>query len=1079
MTILQNLTSLDLSAILQARLDITASVGGDGFKVAVSGDLDAVVMGDLNDLAKQLKAIDPTDLEKTWTQLLQPILDNIRLEQFPATQLVEALQNGLEMGGSLLRQFAADPLSIGSQLGLPLNDILQQFQNMAKNVVNIPLDDIKSVRSTWEDMQKGLPGDPLVLAEYALDMLFPFPIQSLTAMRQELNRLSLQTRQPLFDPDLANPLRQHLLHIKARAEAGDQAGVDAALLEYSGHFTQFQGDLHAACQNLPAKIRAFNLPSLRDPAEALFELAKTGKPHGLKFVEELKQHLQHFESLINMADQAKAEEILNKVHSYLDSLDNHLKTVFLDRIDQGIEFLKNWVRDLFKPLKLDHLQREIDLFFDRVVDAINEADIDQYAETLRKPFKDLGDRLDGLDIGGQINQTLASVGSTIDGVMTTIKNQLTIIDDALNGLTTQIKDIFLDIENLLKEFGKAIDAVDAEIQNLDIEGVTAEVIQALQELREKGEELLAQAPIPEPMKPLIKQLIAELEKMDLEALIKDPARDALATLDIPQPIKDTLQSAMPEVQKLLSNVHPDKLLAELQAELSGHLQSIIDLATKSFSQVIQKFFDELKKGMDVLDPAQFVELLRVPYTKVLDVFANLSPEKLLKPVTDAYDEFTSGLPLTDPLSAAKATQDSIAAAGKSIGEAAAAPVKAAASPGKVRDWQPDEPIATPEIPELKPGDIIRQLLGKPLFKLHEKLASLDDTAVGQFLEKYRGLTTGLAADLRQTRAMLSGIQGHIEVAGDDLLIHLGDAEFEATYALQSQIRLGNLNASTQVSLLTDTNSTLLFSEMSTELEDHRGAIATAVNSQLAGWGQALNGIADLLEIHPISLMSESMNAVLAAIDPEPVAAAIDSLANTATAKFIELSGLLEAEIKRLWNRIQQMIHQYNPALHLQRLREVMEVFWEQMALLNPHFWVGELQPIYQAIQASLGAYDPANWTADLVAVIENLKTQITSIDPLSLFDPNQLNPFTNQATGAANIDLKAVGKDLKIALAGVGDSLSELDPAALLTTVEELKERMLDQLDPVIDAIHQELVTLLKSLQYVSGSASASVSVQV
>ena len=1079
MTILNDLANIDLSTILQARLDISASVGDDGFKVAVSGDLDAVAFGDLNDLANQLKAIDPTDLEKTWTQLLAPILENIRLEQFPVTKLIEELKKGLEMGGSLLRQFASDPLSIGPQLGLPLTDVIQQFQNTAKNVVNVPLDEVQGVRQIWDDIQKGFPADPLELAEYALDLLLPFPVSSLGTMRGELNRLLLDSKNPLFDLSLVNPLRSALAEIKLHAEAGNQAELDLALSGYGQKFAAFQADLNAACQNLPAKIRAFNLPSLRNPAEALFELAKTGKPHGLRFIDDLKKHLQHFENLIAMADEAKAQEILNKIHGYLDSLEAYLKTVYLDRIDQGIEFLKSWVRELFAPLKLRDLQREIDLFFDKVVDSINEADIGQYAEVLRKPFKELGDKLDSLDIGQHLDQTLADVASKIDAVMSTIQSQMTVIDDALNGLTSQIQDVFQKIEDLLKEFGKAIEAVNGEIENLDIEGVTDEVIKALQDLRQKGEELLAQAPIPEPMKPLINQLISELEKMDLENLIKDPARDALATLDIPAPIKATLQNAMPKVQELLSNVHPDKLLAELQAELAGHLQSIIDLATKSFTDVIDKFFDELKKGMDVLDPNQFVDLLRIPYQKILDVFDNISPEKLLKPVTDAYDSFLADLPLTDPVKAAKATQSTIGSAGKAVGEAAAAPVKAAASPGKIREWKPDEKILNPEVPELKPGDIIRQLLGKPLFKLREAIENLDQAASGKFMDKYRGLTMGLAEDLREVRAKLSGLQGHIEVAGDDLLIHLADAEFEASYAVQSQIRLGNLSISTDAEILASANSTQLFSELGIALDAHRDMIAEAVNEQLDGWGEALEGIADLLETHPVSLLSESAQALISAVDPEPVAAALDSLANAATGKFIELSDLLDSEIRRLWNRIQQMIHQYNPALHLQRLREVMAVFWEEMALLNPHFWVGEIQPIHQAIRDSLAAYDPAHWTADLVAVIDGLKTKLTSIDPTSLLDPNQLNPFQAQANGAAAIDFSSVGKDLKTALNGLGDGLAELDPASLLDTVENLKERMLDQLDPVIDAIHQELITLLKSLKYVSGSASASVSVQV
>jgi len=1079
MSLIDDLANLDLSDILQARLDISASLDDDGFKLAVSGDFNTVVLGDLSQLAEGIKAIDPSQLEDAWQQLLKPILERLNLDEFPIGELLAKLKEGLEMGGSLLRQFATDPLSIGSQLGLPITDVITQFQNAAKNVVGVPLDDVAAVREIWAGVQAGLATDPLELAQEALALLLPFPVDGLKTVRGHLDRLMADMKKPLFDASLLNSMRDILTRIRIHAEAGDQAALDLALAEYATHFTSFKANLHAACMNVPARVDAWNLKALRDPVDALFELARTGQPDGLEFMVELKRHLEHFETLIGLADADKAQEIFAKINSYLDSLEAFLKSVYLDRIDQGIEFLKSWVRELFAPLKLRSLQGDINAFFDNLVEAINDADLGSYADVLREPFKSLAEKLDGLDIGDHLDQQLANIGDSITGVVQTIQTQLQAIDTALTGLIDQVTVVFEKLGDLLDQFGQALEEVNQGIENLDIEGVTDEVIKALQTLREKGEELIAQAPIPEPMKPLIEQLIKQLEDMDLESLIKDPARDALSSFDLPDAVKTPLESAMPELQKLLSNVMPEKLIAELQAELAGHLQAITDLASKSLTDVVNGFFGELTKAMDAIDPSQLVDLLCKPFLEALKLFDRLEPEKLLSPVTQAYDAFLADLPLTDPAKAAKATQDSIGNTGKAIGQAAAAPVKAVASPGKVREWQPDEAIGEPDLPELKPGDILRQLLGKPLSKLKEALESLDDTKAAQFVDKFQDLTGGLANDIRFVKSQLSGLQSHLVASGHDLIDDLIDVEFDARFAVSSQIRLGNLSADTQVQVFTDFNTTEISAELNADLETQHALVSAAVHSRIQGLGESLDGIADLLENHRITKIGSSLAGLVEAVDPEPVAAALDSIAQTALAKFIELSELLGEDLKGLITRIQQMIRQYNPALQIQRLSEVMTVFWEEMALLNPHFWVKQIKPIHEAIRTAFNAYDPANWTADLLGEFNDLKAQLTAIDPTSLLDPGQLNPFKAQADGVALIDLTTIGKELQLALGDLTEDLADLDPAILLETVTELKARILDQLDPVVDAIHQEMLTLLKSLRYVTTQVSASASVSI
>lgn len=1079
MSLLDDLNNLDLSQITSARAAISASVNDDGFQLALDGDLTELAFGELATLAQKLTEFNPSGFHQAWEERLGSLLKKIRIENVPHAKVLQLFEMGLELGSAFLKQIVEDPLSFGSQFGVPIQDILNQFANASKNVVNLPLEDIQASRTLWQNLELGLPKHASALAKEALGILFPFPQDASEKLRQKLDQISKSLEQPLLSNQIIQPLQASLHKIRTLAEEGNQAALDQALNAHTTIFAELKSQLDLACTALPTKLSALNLSEITKPCQTLFRLAKTGKPNGISFLNEFKHELIQIENLIALADEDKARQVLGLINQQLDAMNAYLKSAYLERIDAGIDSLKTWVRNLFKPLGLQEVEAEMDAFFANLTQTLNQINLRKYLAEIRNPIKHLRSQLETLNLGEFLTQRLTNGSNSVGAALATITHQLTAIDTALGTLTLDIQAIFEKVATPLIAFSTQIqNAIDA-FEDLDVEGATDQVVRTLQAIRAKGEALFRIAPLPESMKPVIQQLIDDVARMDLDALITVPAQAAAKTLDIPQEVKAPLLEVLPKLESLLDQVHPDRLIAGLQDDIEEHLKTITRQAQSSMQEAIDAFFAQVQEGLQTIDPLHLESLLQPAFQKVLRLFDNLDPHQLLKPATDAYDAFLGQLDFIDPASSAIAAQSAIGAAGKAFGQAATLPLKALTSPGVIRENGSSQDTPFQASLDLKPGDLIRNLLGLPLVKLKQAIENLENSQLADFLAYFHQHSLGLANDLKSMLAKVGTLSDVLDNQCAAWLITLEDAQFDATFSIQNQIRLGHLSAQTNLAPLKTSSITSLAVHLRTNLSKQKPLIAQTVHQELQEWGHLAQGIINLLGDHPISLLSQNAQTLLNAIDPEPVAQALDNLAGAATGKFIELSSLLNEELKHVFVRAQQMVHQYNPSLHLQRLVEVLEVFWEEMALFNPHHWAERLSKLHQRIRSHLNSLNPSIWLAALSSDLNELAESVAQIDTNNILDSNLLNPFLEAADSAALVNVQSLGADLKRVLGEMGDNLKSLNPNALLTSLEQLKTQSLDELGPNVKAIQEEILKLLASLRFASTTVSANASVSI
>jgi len=250
-----------------------------------------------------------------------------------------------------------------------------------------------------------------------------------------------------------------------------------------------------------------------------------------------------------------------------------------------------------------------------------------------------------------------------------------------------------------------------------------------------------------------------------------------------------------------------------------------------------------------------------------------------------------------------------------------------------------------------------------------------------------------------------------------------------------------------------------------------------IASGVAGAGAAIEGAADALERSPLGQLGRDLDAFLAALDPEPLAAELDAFVDAAMARLPILIGELGDELERAVMRARQMLLDNNPAVLLQRFLGVLDVVREELDVLNPHVLVAELDPLHGAARAVLEAYDPAGLVDEVQGLLGAVAQAVRDIE-LDGFPGEaelaDLGAAVQRAEDAVPAEaLAGVGE----ALADAGEALGAIDLVGLVDEIEGVRERVQAAMGAAVKAIQTELVALLEGLKYQQVSASASGSV--
>lgn len=1081
MSLLEELEALDLTNILNARASITLSLEGDAIQGLLSGGAAQTVLGDLGATLEQLRGSldDPV-------ALVGPLVDAIAalplgLDQLEVGRYLEAVREGAEILVRLLADFDGSAASLGRSLGASLGDLLEQAGSVLGDVVHVDTSDLAQLRHLVEQVERGVPTSPAAFAELAIEVLLPFPAVKgqLKALAPNVSGLLTRADAITLPTTRTAQLVLALDAVATAADAGALPALQAALREL---------DAVRASTRLALEADLGRAAELIDQLGIDAALATVGELNGalratggsiLDFLEELRADLAALRAGIDALDPAA---LIVYLTGLLDMLEAGMRAHIAEAVDAQVERLKEWLRDLLRHLPLRQLRAELTRFIDAAAQAIRDADLDRYAREVMALLEDLRSKVSGVDLGEQVREALEGVGESIGETLETVTDALGTIGAEVEALAEQARAVLQRLVEALRGFQATIDEIAVAVENLGIEAAGQQVVDALAALRQTAEELLSEAPLPEPMRGLVEQLIETLKGIDVSGAF-DPIREAAGELAIPPEVEGTIRAGLDRARECLNNLIPAELIASIEAEITGALDEIRNFNPATLLSGVTGFIEEAAGFIEGLDPTPQIATIRAPFDAVLDAIDAAYPAKLLAPAIEAYNQLFSAVNIPQPNDAARSIGKAVGAVGETAARAVIEPVQQVAPPGSVTVGGSEPgPVARESISldGAKPGDIIR-LFGYLPNKLREALTALDAGAAGAVLRELDGLLGGLATNLRRVPETIGSLDARLSDDFDAMLAPLGAAQLRAQIALRGRASLSAGGASAtfdldgSLAVVAAAGPGPLRASLDGAIGRARGRAQAAQGRAGGELGVRLDRIAGQLEGARVAGLLGSLDAFLAALDPEPIAAELDALVITVVNKTPTIFNAIEDQLQALLARLKRLFEELNPAAQAAKFLTVLDVLREELDLLNPARLAAELAEVHAALRAAVAAYDPIHLAEGVKAILLEIAGALRELDPAALLgDLAFLDDIVDRVEAALPLNaLTGIGDSLR----AVGDELAAIDPGALLAAIDGLPERVVGELEQALEAVRQELITLLESLDYFATSASAEVSV--
>ena len=628
----------------------------------------------------------------------------------------------------------------------------------------------------------------------------------------------------------------------------------------------------------------------------------------------------------------------------------------------------------------------------------------------------------------------------------------------------------------VRAFGDAVDSVTTLIAEVDIEAAAQAVIDILSSLRETAEGLLGAVPLPEALRDEVAKFAEEVAAIDVETLVRQPLMAAVDQLRIPDDLAQTINDGLGQIEDVVRNLIPDTLAADLQAELDGLFS---ELEALDLSGVLGGIGDELAKVADLLETVDMVAALapaQAAFDQARGVLERIRPGHALAPVIRAYDEALGSITLPDPQTIAERAGETVAAAGEPAARAATRPMRAlAGEPDSTPPPASDPVTATDPLPEgVRPGELIR-LVGFLPQKLKEALEAIEDGPAGEVMARIDQATGGLARDIRAVQAGLVGVEARIDDTLDAMIAELAAASVQAKVAVQGSaaVTAGPVDARASLDLLATLDAGRLRAAL---VQDLRFFQAQALRVRRSVSGPVIartDQVAALLETCAVARFGTDLDALLAAIDPDPIADDLDEMFGRILAAFAAVRGDVEDDLVRYRDRVMSLIERFNPGAQAQKFLRALTVLKDLFDQINPRRLAAELDEVHRAILRVLDAFAPAAFAAEMQALIASTAAALRSLDPGGLTP--DFAPVEAQAVRLGSILPLAAFEGIGAELDALGAELEDIDIGALLESVNTLTPRIVDAVELTAEGIQTEILALLGAIRY--GSAHADVSV--
>jgi hypothetical protein len=1071
-SLLDGLADLDLTKMLDARGSIRAAVSTEDLERLTSGGAAQTALAGLGTaLAEVEEALqDPAALARPLADALGELGGAFALDDEVVGRYLGAVREGAELVAGLFEGLDGDPAALGRVFGSSLGEALELVEQSVGGSVNVALDPAREIRALIDALERGVPSDPVALGRFAAETFLPFSAGALGDVRDRISGLHSGALSIQLPPDRTAGLLHALDGITAAAVAADEGALERALADLE-------------------RIRATTVASITtDLGQAVELIGRLHVAETLEAVASVGDALQTAErGVLDALDQWRDQIVL--VREQIESVDAEDVAAVFDRlldlaeqaargfeasVDAQVERAKVWVRELLAHLGLRALRAELSAFIHSIAQEIEDADLDRFARDAHRVLEQLSSAITSANVAGEIREQLDHLRELLEGAVGQVAGALEDVKAELDRLMDPALEALQGAAQALGAFKATVDAVVADVNNLGIEEAGQQVVDTLREIRETAEQLLSVVPLPESLRPVVEQLIETVESVDLRPVLKQ-VEEAAAQLRIPDELGAEVEETLQKAQDAIDNLIPDTLVASIEQEVSDTLAVIGEFNPASFLGSVSEFVDSVADTIHDVDLTPIAQTLEPPFQEVLVAIDAVHPRTLLQPAIDVFDSLLGELPggkaAGDALTGGFKTL--VGTSGDAVTRAATAPAQAVAPGAQLAQPEPtgtfEEP---PHSDSVRAGDIVR-VIGFIPAKVREGLLALEAGPAGEALRAIDDLTAGLARDLRSVEEALFEIEDRLDGGIDDLLAPLAVAQVRAQLAIRANFSAGSFHVEGALDAVALVGPGPLRSDLTEPLALARERARAAAEHAR---DPVLGRIASALEQARLTGLAGDLDGLLAALDPEPIAVEVDRLVDAALRTGLDVLREVGEQLKSAVDRLKALLGQLNPGVQIQKFVTVLDVLREEVELLSPRRLADELAEVHAAIRDTVAAYDPARFVADLQAVLASLEAEVRALDPAQLLGGVSFEEVENRLHAAVPTNIL---HDLDTSLDDVGRELGAIDPAGLLDAVNGLAPRVAQEFRGALEATKEEILALLKSLKFATGSASASVEVKL
>lgn len=700
MTLLDDLRGLDTSGIVSARASINVSVQGVDMQALLGGSVSAAALGPLGGAIAALD--DPAKLLKPLLDVIGGIEGKLDFGQLPIGALVKAVAAAGETVGALLEGVDERPETWLRLVGLSTEALERGIGGGAADLAARLDADLGPLRGVFEIVDGKLPTDPEALAKLVVEFILPFPAATLTQLRGLVDRLSLDLDGLEMPGKRFAGLVIELDAVTAAAQAGRLAEVDARLHAASGAAAIGLASLRGDLGRLRGQIGALDIVGRFDPLAPALAAFRTGNHELLGMFAELQGYMRAGRLAMEAVTPEAFDAMLDQVEAYIDLFVDGARERLEALVDGKINEIAEWLRGLFAHLGLRALRAEISAALEAVLAEVRKLDPSPVLDAIRKPLTELRDLIAGADLADRIQAALADARAVIDTALTPIATALDAIKNAVDAVAGPAGAVLGQAVEIVEAFGAAIEAARTTIDGLGITQARERIVATVADIRGAAEKVLGTLPLPEPLRPVVEQLIAELEKLDrttLEAQILTPVRDAVAKIKLPPAIATEVTAALAEISRVIDNLVPQSLIDGLTADLKAVLDRVRGFNPASLTGTVGGFIGQAAGKIEAIDLGAPLDAAGVVVDRLLALVDAAKPSLLLQPVTQAYDKVLGALPLPDADQAAEKSFGFMEKHAEGLGQtimgpvatltgASAAPRGAAWPPRWRRSYQP-------------------------------------------------------------------------------------------------------------------------------------------------------------------------------------------------------------------------------------------------------------------------------------------------------------------------------------------------------------------------------------------------------